>query len=272
MKVKGLIFTKMLAAGNDFIILENRFGLKGGLSDLAKRLCSRKYGIGADGLLVPEPSSKATLKMRIFNPDGSEAEMCGNGARCLVYWGASKRKVKEVRLETKAGIILARIDKDNVRIKLTPPSGISLDLNLKLNKRNLKVNFINTGVPHAVIFVEGLQELAVEELGRLIRYHPKFKPQGTNVNFVEPKTKDYIALRTYERGVEEETLSCGTGVAASALIYILKFKPEALKGSLRVETKSKEVLKVHFERRGSYFSQVWLEGKVKEVFGGRYYV
>ncbi len=259
-------FTKMVASGNDFVVIENSHK-SGAIShnSLAKKICDRKYGVGADGLLVLEKSKIADLRMRIFKPDGSEAQMCGNGARCSVLY-VGRRGAK---LETKAGIIESGLKGDNVKIKLTDPAHIKLDIPIKVNKRNLRANFIDTGVPHAVIFVEGLDEVHVSEIGRAIRNHKEFSPRGTNVDFVETLGKDLIAIRTYERGVEDETLACGTGSVASALIFVLKTDTG---NKINVCTKSREILKVYFKKVNNRFKNVWLEGKARIVYKGVYYV
>lgn len=249
----------MVASGNDFVVVNTK--LPGNLSFLARSLCDRKLGIGCDGLLLLEPSRKADVRMRIFNANGSEAEMCGNGARCVSLYIGKRR----VLLETKAGIIESKVDGNNVKIKLTNPKGLNLDTSIKINNRDLKVNFIDTGVPHAVIFAEGLDKIDVINLGRKIRYHKTFAPRGTNVNFVEVINNNSIKVRTYERGVEEETLACGTGSVASALIFALK----AGSGSkINVHTKGKDVLTVYFNKQADKFSSVWLEGKARTVFVG----
>ena len=192
-KVK-INFTKMVASGNDFIVISQSLGSRS-LKDLAKKICDRKFGIGADGLLVLGKSKVAGIKMRIFNADGSEAEMCGNGARCVSLFTGRK----SVSIETKAGVIEAKVSGDNVKIKLTDPKEINLDTSLDVSGRTLKVNFVNTGVPHVVVFVEGLDKINVDAIGRNIRYHKKFAPKGTNVNFIEVLSRDSLKIRTYER-------------------------------------------------------------------------
>ena len=265
----------MVAAGNDFVVIGEK--LQAGnreLALLARNMCDRKYGIGADGILLIEKSKKADAKMRIFNADGSEAEMCGNGARCSTLWTKSKiksQKSKIIKIETKAGIIESEVNKENVKIKLTAPADIKLNIPIKVNNRTLKVNFINTGVPHVVIFVEGVDKIEVDNLGRIIRYHPEFAPKGTNVNFVEILNDDFIKVRTYERGVEAETLACGTGSSASAIITALRQQKAADK-LIKVQTKSGEILKVYIEQENNKFKNVWLEGRAKLVYKGRYYV
>jgi diaminopimelate epimerase len=293
-------FIKMVAAGNDFIVIDAmRPALPAGrqapcampLNSLAKRMCDRKYGIGADGLLALEKSKKGDLKMRIFNADGSEAQMCGNGARCAAFWinqrqktppssrlrrAGSDRRPRDLKIETKAGVIKSQIRNNNVRIRLTEPKDIKLNIPIKVNNRTLKVNFINTGVPHAVIFVQGLEKIDVDNLGRVIRYHKRFRPAGTNVDFIECINDDFIGIRTYERGVEAETLACGTGCAAAALISEVKtYKPENKRqmtdvGVIGAKTKSGEILKVYFTKINNNFKNVWLEGKAEIVFSGQF--
>jgi len=263
-------FTKMVASGNDFVVVEKSYELSAmSYRSLSKMICDRKYGIGADGLLILEKSKIADIKMRIFNPDGSEAQMCGNGARCVALFTSLKRKMQSAKpkIETKAGIIESRVNGDNTRIKLTEPKDLKLDIPIRLSNRTLHVNFINTGVPHTVIFVEGIDEIDVCGIGRSIRYHKKFSPSGTNVNFVEVSSRESVKIRTYERGVEDETLACGTGAVASVLVFALK---NNTRDKINVYTKSKEILGVYFKKQDSKFSNVWLEGRVRLVFKGEF--
>jgi len=301
----------MVGSGNDFIVVKDKPA--GNLSALARSLCDRKIGIGADGLLILEKSKKADIRMRIFNADGSEAEMCGNGARCAAYVIASPaprhrrgnvakqsrflRLPRRLRLlamtvETKAGVIKAEVYGNRVKVQITEPKNIKLDIPIKVNPvrgrtpeasdgclrqpasngvngRLIKVNFINTGVPHAVIFVDRVANINLADIGRSIRSHKKFAPGGTNVNFVETRGTNLIRIRTYERGVEGETLSCGTGGTASALIFALK---NNLDGLVKVQTESGEILKVYFQRDNFKFHNVCLEGSAKIVYKGEYYV
>jgi diaminopimelate epimerase len=279
---KTIDFYKMVAAGNDFVVIGEKLQASNAqLAELARKICDRKYGIGADGMLLIEKTKKADARMRIFNADGSEAEMCGNGARCSALYAQPRvrkspfagkgEKTKVIKMETKAGIIESEVNNDNVRIKLTDPKDIKLNILIVVNNRALKVNFVNTGVPHAVIFVEGIDAIDVDSLGRIIRYHSKFAPKGTNVNFVEIANDDFIKVRTYERGVEAETLACGTGSSASAIISGCKLQASGSK-IIKVKTKSGEILKVYFEKNNNKFQNVWLEGKARFVYKGRYYV
>ncbi|TAM39355.1 diaminopimelate epimerase [bacterium] len=261
--MKRIKFTKMVASGNDFIIIDKKPVRR--IPALARSLCDRKFGIGADGLILLNKLKNSDLRMRIFNADGSEASMCGNGARCAALFGG---KIKG-RIFTKAGAINTEVGRGRVRIRLTEPKGIRLDIPLKVNGRRIRVNFINTGVPHAVVFVNGINNIDVANIGRSIRFHAKFSPAGTNVDFAEVKGNDLIVIRTYERGVEDETLACGTGSVASGLIFALKSGLDRL---VKVRTRGGEELKVYFKKDNKSFRDVWLEGSAKIVYKGEYYV
>ncbi|HOU36853.1 MAG TPA: diaminopimelate epimerase, partial [Candidatus Omnitrophota bacterium] len=165
---KKMDFTKLVAAGNDFVLMDNRSARMNGsrLASLAKRICDRKYGAGADGLLVVEKSRKADFRMRIFNADGSEAEMCGNGSRCFALYCVKLqgKSVAALKIETLAGIIAAHVNKDQVRVNLTAPKGLRLDVPVRVSDRLLHVNYIDTGVPHGIIFVKGLASMEIVDL------------------------------------------------------------------------------------------------------------
>lgn len=265
--MKTINFTKMVASGNDFVIIENP---KSDPSTLAKEICDRRYGVGADGLLILERSKVADFKMRIFNPDGSEAEMCGNGARCVaLYAKENKMAGHKMRIDTIAGIIEAEVSNDKIKLKMFDPRDIKPYLNIQVDSKNYKVSFVDTGVPHAVMFVEHLDSWDVKRIGRAIRYHKSFAPKGTNVNFVEVQKENFVKVRTYERGVEDETLACGTGVVASAVISAIS---KRFKGPITCLTKSGEKLKVYFKRNEDNFTAVYLEGRARAVFCGEYFL
>ena len=274
--MKKINFTKLVAAGNDFLAIEaaGAAGVKS-LSGFAKKACDRKYGIGADGVLLLDKSKTADLKMRIFNADGSEAAMCGNGARCTALWAAARRGRQKFSLsiQTKAGIITAGVQGQDVRVRLTDPCGMRLGLPVKIAGRTMHVNFVDTGVPHAVVFCEGLDGIDVAGLGRQVRHHKVFGAAGANADFVEVIDAGTIKVRTYERGIEDETLACGTGVAASAVIFTAK-SPCACQAVsvVRVLTRSGEILKVYLERAHNRFTNIWLQGLVRIVAQGVYYV
>ena len=271
-EMRKIAFTKMVATGNDFVVIPADGVSSSDYRALARKICHRKFGVGADGLLVLEKAKKAAMRMRIFNADGSEAEMCGNGARAAAFYACRNitlSKTHWLKIETKAGIIEAHVEKEDVMIKLTAPKNIKLDLLLKVAGRVLRLNFINTGVPHVVIFTQGLEKMKIIDLARFIRYHRVFAPFGTNVNFVEVLDKNSLKIRTYERGVEDETLACGTGSVASALVFSLK---GAIGNKISLSTQSGENLSVYFKKTKNKFEDIWLEGKVKIVHEGDYYV
>lgn len=262
-------FTKSVATGNDFVVIDNRKSvIKGALPAIAKKLCNRFYGVGADGLLLVEKSDSADFKMRIFNSDGSEAQMCGNGSRCIALYAHVKGIAPaDMKIETLAGILSANVHGDNVRVKLTDPKDIQWNLCLMIHECPYKVNVANTGVPHVVHFVNDIESVEVKKLGPKMRYHEEFSPHGANVDFVKivDKDKNKIAVRTYERGVEDETLACGTGAVASAIISA---EAEKLTSPVTVETRSGEILKVYFKYQDGNFKDVYLEGKARLVYEG----
>ena len=263
-------FTKAEASGNDFIIVDNRNNaLEGKISDFgdfAKSACMRKYSVGSDGVLVLENSGRADFRMRIFNPDGSEVSMCGNGIRCSsLYAYLAKWCQASMKIETGAGLLEARVDKGLVRVKMTPPDDIKLDQNIGVGKTIMNIHTINTGVPHVVHFTENIGRYPVREMGSKIRYHKVFEPEGTNADFVKMRDKSTIEVRTYERGVEDETLACGTGVVASAVISHLVNGAEE---PVNVLTRSGDTLRVYFKKEHSRFSDVYLEGKAHIVYKG----
>lgn len=265
--MKTVKFSKMVATGNDFIVLDNsKSQIPDPKSQIAKRLCDRKLGIGADGLLLLEESKRADFRMRIFNPDGSEPEMCGNGSRCIAIYARTKKVVPSsgMTIETRAGILSAKVDNGSVKINMTEPKDIKLGIDIEIDKKTYQLHYINTGVPHAVCFVKEADKADVINIGRTIRYHKAFMPSGTNVDFVQPKAKETLFMRSYERGVETETFACGTGAVASAVISsIIK----GFSSPVKVYTRG-GVLKIYFKRDNNIFTRVFLEGGAREVFTG----
>jgi diaminopimelate epimerase len=266
-KNKSIDFSKMEATGNDFVVLDARAlsYTSRRLSTMAKKLSARKTGIGANGLLVLEKSKKADFRMRIFNPDGTEPDMCGNGSRCIALYAKSNNIAgSSMSIETGAGLLNARVSGCDVKINMTRPKDIRLDIKLNLHKKPYNFHYINTGVPHVVCFVRRLNKFDMELFGRRIRYHNIFMPQGVNVNIVELAGKSSISIRTYERGVEAETLACGTGSVASALITALinGYSPP-----VKVKTRGGD-LAVYFNEQAGVFDDVFLAGKARLVFKG----
>lgn len=261
-------FEKYQASGNDFIIIDNRQGLIKNPSQFARECCRRRTGIGADGLILIEKAKDADFRFRIFNPDGSEPEMCGNGARCAALF-AVEHKIAPAKLSflTRAGQYYAEVKSARrVKIKMVEPGSINLDLELEVNKTPLTISYINPGVPHVIIFVSELENVNVEQLGGSIRSRREFLPAGTNVDFVQKTGKSSLYIRSYERGVEAETLSCGTGAVASAIIAGLK---GMVSSPVKVHTKGGEVLRVYFEKQKDRVKDVFLEGGAKLVYQGK---
>lgn len=246
-KSKLFPFYKMTGGGNDFVLLDNREQvLAGDYSKIAEKLCNRKFSIGADGLLILEKSKEAHFRMVYHNSDGSRAEMCGNGARCIARYAALlKIAPSKLSFVTDIGIVSAEVKGESVKLKMVDPKDLKLDFPLKLEDgKEIHLSSINTGVPHAVLLVTDLEKTEVEYLGRAIRFHKAFVPQGTNVNFVLHKGGQTLFVRTYERGVEAETLACGTGVTASALVCATRGLVES---PVSCTTKGGEILKVYFQ-------------------------
>ncbi len=264
----SLPFVKMTGAGNDFVVIDNR-ALQHTLStDEIGWLCDRHFGIGADGLLAVEPADEpsADFRMRYYNADGGEAEMCGNGARCFARFVQALRRIdpQRVRFTTPAGIITAVYVGDDVRINLTAPTETRLHQRADFGWGEIAYHFMNTGVPHTVVYVPDAEQVDIVAQGRAIRQSPIF-PRGTNVNFVQVVDAGNLVVRTYERGVEDETLACGTGVVASALLSNL-VHGHAL--PLRVKVRGGDVLAVDARRDGDVFDDVTLTGPATEVFAG----
>ncbi len=266
-------FYKLSASGNDFILIDSfKTTLpQSYLKKFAVKHCAGKTGVGADGLLVIEKAHDADFRMRIFNSDGSEAEMCGNGARCSALWFFIKKSGKSsLKFETKAGMIEALRVKNRIKLRMTPPVDMEMGISLPVAGRRLALDFVNTGVPHAVVVVTGLDKLDIVKIARAIRFHKHFAPAGTNVDFMEHLGGNRIKIRTYERGVEDETLACGTGSVASALISLDRFNTgcKKNKGKIEVRVKSGETLSVYFERKNGIVKNVWLEGTASVIFKG----
>ncbi len=267
-------FVKMTGAGNDFIVIDAIKRMD--YAVLARRVCDRTGGIGADGLLVLETSRKSDYRMRIFNADGSEAEMCGNGARCMAAYIVGQKSPKKAffGIETLAGVILAEAKGEEATVRLSDPKDYRPNLTLMLNTRKLRVHYIDTGVPHTVVFVNGLEAIDVATIGRMIRFHKKFAPRGTNVNFIEPVGDGLVAVRTYERGVEAETRACGTGSVASAVIAYLQSQPAAgfeSGAKMRVRTRNGDILEVVFDITDHGLMNVWLKGPAKRIAQGEFF-
>ena len=267
-----LHFFKMNGAGNDFIVIDNRDLSVALDAATIEALCDRHRGIGADGLLAVEPAEMgADFKFRYYNADGGEAEMCGNGARCFGRFTAHllKENPDRVTFETQTGILTAEMVGDDVRIAMSQPKDLRLDTGATIPDLDAKLHFINTGVPHVVAFVPGgeaFEELDVFVHGKAIRQHPAFAPAGTNANFATVLRPGHLEIRTYERGVEDETLACGTGMVACALIHHLLTGAPA---PVKVDVAGGDTLEIGFEKTSEgAFTNVTLTGPADFVFEG----
>lgn len=266
-----LSFVKMQGAGNDFLVLDNRDGGCAGLDAAAiRRLCARRTGVGADGLLLLERDPECDFAMRYYNRDGGEVAMCANGARCMARF-AYERGIagQEMAFRTGAGVQRASILGEGaglrVRVRLTEPRSLREHLQIEVEGKRFEAGSIDTGVPHLVVQVKAVEGVAVDALGRALRWHPLFHPGGTNVDFIAPEAAGGIRIRTYERGVEEETLACGTGCAAGALLAATWGWADS---PVRLWTEGGEELEVRFSRTADGFAGVSLEGPARTAFRG----
>ena len=263
-----LRFTKMNGAGNDFVMLDNRGGELQLRSQQIAQICDRHRGVGADGVLVLEPAANgADFRMRYYNADGGEAEMCGNGARCFArYADRVAGPMEKLSFETPAGVIGAELQGDLVRLEMSEPTGLRVAITIPLADGPIAAHFVNSGVPNVVVAVDDLEQVDVRGLGSAIRRAEMFEPKGTNANFLVQRGERQISIRTYERGVEDETLACGTGVVASALIYAAV---QRVDGPIGVLVRGGSELQVDFEREGDQFKNVTLTGPAEFVFEGK---
>jgi diaminopimelate epimerase len=251
--MKPIPFFKMSGSGNDFIIIDNRAAVvpDARLKELVTGACRRKMSVGADGLILIEPSDTVDFRWRFFNADGSPAEMCGNGARCVARFafihGIAGRRMA---FETVAGVIEASLDADSVKIRMTDPTEMKTGYGLNLDRATV---------------VEDIEALDVVANGRRIRHHSDFAPAGTNVNFVAFGDDDEIFIRTYERGVEDETLACGTGNVAAAVVLA---HDRDLASPVSLTTRSGVKLTVHFKREAGRFTDVYLQGDARVIYQG----
>lgn len=264
-----LEFVKMNGAGNDFVLIDNRDGTVQLNRAQIVQLCHRQRGIGADGLflLVPCRSGKARWAWDFYNNDGSTAAMCGNGARCFArFIQMVTGDPTDTSFETGAGVIQAHFEGSLVRVGLTPPRDLRLSRTVRLTDGEVVAHSLNTGVPHAALFVEDADRAMVTTVGPQVRYHPDFGPSGTNVNFVQVLGPNAIRVRTYERGVEGETLACGTGVTACALISA---RLHGFESPISVRVQGGDTLQVSFAQKGDHFEDVHLTGPADFVFEGK---
>jgi diaminopimelate epimerase len=261
-------FAKMSGSGNDFIVIDNRRDLipRRGMKAFVKAVCRRGLSVGADGVIFLQRSSRANFRWHYFNADGGEAEMCGNGSRCVARFAVlHKIAPKTLTFETLAGVIHADVGKAGVTVRLPLPSDLRLHVPLAVDGKQHDAHFFNTGVPHTVLFVDDVDAVDVARLGRAIRFHPLFAPAGTNANFVEIDAPTRLTIRTYERGVEGETLACGTGAVAAALLAALLGKARS---PVTLKTRGGPPLKVGFDLDDGTVTRVELTGEARLVYEG----
>jgi diaminopimelate epimerase len=266
---KPIPFTKMSGTGNDFIIIDHRdpFLEPEEQSVFAEKICRRMFSVGADGLILIEDSDKADFQWQFYNADGSVAEMCGNGARCAARYAYEKGIAPAVMsFMTAAGLIRAEVKGDLVKLEMTPPKDTVLNVEFMFGGENRTSHFSNTGVPHAVYFVEDNRTTPVKEWGREIRFHNQYQPAGTNVNFAQCTGRSSMLVRTYERGVEDETMACGTGAVACGLLGGLLGLVEP---PVEITTSGGDVLTIYFEIQDEQnISGVFLEGPARFIYEG----
>jgi diaminopimelate epimerase len=279
-KEQPISFMKLSGSGNDFILIDNRDRAvdpkRAGA--LSAKVCTHRMSVGGDGLILIERSRRADFRWRLFNADGSEAEFSGNGARCAARFAYLKRIApKQMRFETLAGVIEAEMAPrsvkrgatpifDRVKVRFPDPKGLRLNLRVALDGTEREAHFLDTGVPHCVYLVDDPDQVDVVGIGRSTRHHSLFQPAGANVNFISVLDPHQIRIRTYERGVEDETLACGTGSIASALIASLVGKAES---PVTLIPQSGLNLMVHFQSDGKSFTDVYLQGDARAVYEGK---
>ena len=270
-------FTKLTGAGNDFVLIDKKLNPEISIdSELIKRICDRRFGIGADGLLTIDDSANIDFKMEYFNSDGSSGMLCGNGARCIIKYADFSGRINGTHTkftfndEKFSGEL---IDEDVIKFQLNSPSKLKQNFEIDILNKKFNVSFIDTGAHHVVVnidepinAIESIKTFPVEEFGREIRYSKYFEPLGTNVNFISIKD-DIINIRTYERGVEQETLACGTGSVASAIIA---FNEGKISTPAKIKTKGGDILEVDFKISKNIVENVSLTGPAKIVFQGKY--
>ena len=263
--MRKIPFYKMSGSGNDFIIIDNRDGKMDGINivDFVVKTCARCVSVGADGLfLIEAPKKGADFSWQFYNSDGSVAEMCGNGSRCAARFAYLNGIAGEkMSFETLAGVIEAEIKAEpDVKVRMTQPFDYKESYTLDVEGEKIEVNSVNTGVPHCVVFTDDVESADLVKFGPALRYHEYYAPKGTNVNFCGVDNNGHLRVRTYERGVEGETMACGTGSVACAMFAVSK---GLLKSPVTIKTTSGKLLKVYLEG-----DKVYLEGEARVIYTG----
>ncbi len=262
-----LTFYKMHGAGNDFILVDDRsVTFPADQREWLASIASRRTGVGCEGVILIQPSNRADFRMRFYNPDGGEVEMCGNGARCVARLAHDLGVAPaSMNFDTVAGLIHADVHGEEVELQMTEPGDWRTGLTLDIDGVAWSCDFVNTGVPHVVVRVEDVSAVEVERVGRAIRRHAHFAPAGTNVNFAQVTGPSSLRVRTYERGVEQETGACGTGIVASALLL---GKAGAVTPPVEVTAASGDTITVSYELTDDGARQVRMRGPAVYVFRG----
>jgi diaminopimelate epimerase len=260
-------FFKMSAGGNDFVVFDDRDGRlgHGGFPSLVRHLCTRALSVGADGVILIGTSDRAHVRARFFNPDGGET-FCGNGARCAARL-AYLQGLAPARLTVETGLMVhqAEVHGTDVSFEMRDPTGFEDGIALPLEGETIRATFVDTGVPHVVVVRDIPADRSIDAAGRAIRFHARFAPAGANVNFIHPGPDGAIAIRTYERGVEGETLACGTGAVAAALAAAAG----TARPPVRLVARSGEILRVTFSGDPRHARAVRLEGTARLVYVGQ---
>jgi len=256
-------FTKYDAHGNDFIIIDKRdYSIHlDKFRQIVKQIATRRLGIGADGVIFIEEGENESYRMRYFNADGNEVALCGNGLRSIAHYLFRKHSITDFSIETLSGILPVKIDRETEMVSVNMPQPGDTEMSVKLDNIPYELHFMRVGVEHTVLLVDNLNDIDVVGIGRKIRYHEYFAPDGTNANFVKVVSPNEIDIRTYERGVEDETLACGTGSISAVLICELLGK---CKLPVKVNVRYPNSLIVSRDNDGN----IQLSGKVKRVYTG----
>jgi diaminopimelate epimerase len=263
---ESISFCKFSASANDFIVLDNRNGnFTSCASQLAARICARRYSVGADGLILIENSDKASIRVHFFNPDGNEFHTCGNGGRCAARFARLYEIAgPKMTIETNIGIIDAEVGSETVKLKFIGPSEIRSNLSIFLDGEEFKGHLVRIGEPHFVAYGRNIRENLFVPTARRIRYHEAFGKEGTNVHFIEIVSRHRLNIRSYERGVEDETLACGSGCISSA---IATYSVQQTDPPITFEPHSGIPLVVHFQP-GNKFQDLYLEGDARLIYRG----
>jgi diaminopimelate epimerase len=259
-------FSKFSASANDFIVLDNREGLYNHLaSELSKRACARRYSVGADGLILVETSPRASFRVRFFNPDGNEFNTCGNGGRCAARFAVlSGICDSAMSIETNIGIIDAEVQNQSVKLKFIGPSDVRFDQTLRMNDNEVTGHRVFLGEPHFVVERIVSPAESIVPLARKIRYHPDLGTEGANVHFIQILSRQNVRIRTYERGVEDETLACGSGCVSAAVATFLRRQTDP---PITFQPQSGIPVKVHFHP-DRHFQDLYLEGDARLIYKG----